>query len=175
MSEHPVSVRQSSAPQRSVRGGKSLSQLWSTLNRYPMGKALFSFLVGRTARYSGTIGATVLELGDGRGVLQMKDRALVRNHLKSIHAIALMNLGELATGLTVMHQVDGRGRGIVTNLSMEYIKKARGTITATCEAAVPDTVGEHEFVVEGVLRDADREIVARCSAHWRLQIFEDSP
>jgi acyl-coenzyme A thioesterase PaaI-like protein len=172
MSDNPVSTKVS-VRQASVRKGKTLSELWSTLNRYPMGKALFSFLVGRTARYSGTINATVLELGGGRGVLQMKDRAMVRNHLKSVHAIALMNLGELTTGLTVMHEVDGRGRGIVTELSMEYVKKARGTITARCEASVPLSQGDHEFVAVGVLEDTSGEVVARCSAHWKLQIFGD--
>ena len=160
-----------SGRQLSVRKGQSLSNLWQRMSPYPGGKHLFSFLVGRTARYSGTIGATVLELGEGRAVVQMRDRSIVRNHLKSVHAIALMNLGELSTGLTVMEQVDGRGRGIVTTLSMNYEKKARGTITATCEAKVPNQAGQHDFVASGVLTDADGDVVARCSAHWKLEIF----
>ena len=160
-----------SGRQLSVRKGQSLSNLWQRMSPYPGGKHLFSFLEGRTARYSGTIGATVLELGEGRAVVQMRDRSIVRNHLKSVHAIALMNLGELSTGLTVMEQVDGRGRGIVTTLSMNYEKKARGTITATCEAKVPNQAGQHDFVASGVLTDADGDVVARCSAHWKLEIF----
>jgi acyl-coenzyme A thioesterase PaaI-like protein len=156
-----------------VRKGQSLSHLWQRLSHYPCGKQLFSFLVGRTARYSGTIGATVLELGEGRAVVQMRDRSIVRNHLKSVHAIALMNLGELSTGLTVMEQVDGKGRGIVTTLSMDYVKKARGTITATCEAKVPNQSGQHDFIASGVLTDSAGDIVARCSAHWKLEIFEE--
>jgi acyl-coenzyme A thioesterase PaaI-like protein len=136
-----------------------------------MGSRIFSFLVGRQARYTGTIGAKVTHLEKGHAVVEMADRAAVRNHLKSVHAIALMNLGELCTGLTVMHQVDGLGRGIVKNLSMEYVKKARGTITAECQSIVPDTPGDHDFIAEGLLRDQDGDIVARCTATWRLQIY----
>jgi len=146
---------------------------WKRLSSIPGGKKLFSMVVGRTARYTGTIGATVEEVEDGRAVVTMRDKPLVRNHLKSVHAIALMNLGELVTGLTVMYQVDGRGRGIVSHLEMEYVKKARGTITGECTFIVPSEVGVHEnIVVEGILRDSDGDEVARCRATWKLEIFD---
>ena len=131
---------------------------------------MFSFLLGRAARYTGTIGATVEHLETGKAVVTMRDRALVRNHLKSVHAIALMNLGELATGAAVMYQVDGKGRGILKHIGMDYLKKARGTITATCEFAVPDTPGKHDFDVEGILTDENGEIVAKVRATWRIDI-----
>jgi len=149
----------------------TISQLWERAQGWPMGSRIFSFLVGRQARYTGTIGARVTHLESGYSAVEMSDRPAVRNHLKSVHAIALMNLGELCTGLTVMHQVDGRGRGIVKNLSMEYLKKARGTITAECRSVVPSEPGDHDFIAEGVLKDEGGEIVARCTATWRLQIY----
>ena len=100
----------------------------------------------------------------------MRDRAVVRNHLKSVHAIALMNLGELATGAAVMYQVDGRGRGILKHIGMDYLKKARGTITATCEVDVPNEPGKHDLDVEGILTNEDGEIVAKVRATWRIDI-----
>jgi len=136
-----------------------------------MGARIFSFLIGRQARYTGTIGARVISVEHGRAVVEMSDRPSVRNHLKSVHAIALMNLGELCTGLTVMYQVDGRGRGIVKQLAMEYTKKARGTITAECTSRVPEEAGTHDFVAEGILRDDAGDEVARCTATWRLEIY----
>ena len=149
----------------------TIAQLWDRAQKWPMGNRLFSFLVGRQARYTGTIGATVVALEEGYAAVEMRDRAIVRNHLKSVHAIALMNLGELCTGLTVMHQVDGRGRGIVKNLSMEYLKKARGTITAECRSRVPTAAGDHDFIAEGFLKDASGDVVAKCTATWRLEIY----
>jgi acyl-coenzyme A thioesterase PaaI-like protein len=150
----------------------TISQMWSKAQGWPMGNKIFSFLVGRQARYTGTIGATVVEVDERRSVVQMRDRAAVRNHLNSVHAVALMNLGELCTGLAVMYQVDGRGRGIVRNLGMEYIKKARGTITATCEADIPKEPGEHDYIAEGFLRDEGGQVVAKCTATWRIDIRE---
>ena len=153
-----------------VKAG-SLATLWRNFSKFPGGKTVFSMLVGRMARYTGSIGAQVDQLEHGRGVVTMRDRPKVRNHLKSVHAIALMNLGELATGVTVMYQVDGRGRGILKGIGMEYIKKARGTITATCLTEVPQTPGKHDFEVEGLLTDSSGDVVAKVHANWRLDIF----
>ena len=148
----------------------TLSQSWERSKRWPLGNRIFSLMLGRMARYSGSIGATVLELETGRAVVELRDRPRVRNHLRSIHAIALMNLGELVTGVCVMYQVDGRGRGIVRHLEMDYLKKARGTITATCTTQVPLTPGDHDFEARGELRNSEGELVATVCAHWALQV-----
>lgn len=148
----------------------TISSLWAKTSRLPLGNRVFSRLIGRVAPYTGSISPLVLELADGRCRVQLKDRAAVRNHLRSIHAIALMNLGEVATGLAVMHAVDGRGRGIVTGLRMEYLKKARGTITATCDLAIPMEPGTHDLEVSGELTDEQGDVVARAFATWRIDV-----
>ena len=153
-----------------MKSGATIASMWHQLEGVPGGKRLFSYLLGRTARYTGTIGATIDHLETGKAVCTMRDRPAVRNHLKSVHAIALMNLGELATGAAVMYQVDGRGRGILKHIGMDYLKKARGTITGTCEVIVPEEPGKHDLDVEGVLTNNDGEIVAKVRATWRIDI-----
>lgn len=148
----------------------TVAQLWGTLAPLPGGKRLFSRAVGRFAPYTGTIGCEVEELRAGYAVVAMADRPAVRNHLGSVHAIALMNLGEVATGLSMLVAIDGRGRGIITHLEMDYVKKARGRITATCEAVLPEGVGQHEYLADSVLRDEAGAIVARARAVWKLDI-----
>lgn len=148
----------------------TISSLWARTRHLPLGKPLFSRLIGRIAPYTGTMGASVLELDDGHCVTELRERHQVRNHLKSIHAVALINLGELTTGLAVMHAVDGHGRGIVKRLECEYLKKARGTITGTCQVDVPRSAGTHELLVEGVLRDEAGDVVARVTATWKLDL-----
>ena len=45
--------------------GASVALWWKRLSRFPFGRALFSRMIGRTAPYTGSIGARVLELGPG--------------------------------------------------------------------------------------------------------------
>jgi len=149
---------------------RTLAQSWARLSSIPGGARIFSWAVGRMAPYTGSIGAEVLELADGHAKVRMRDRKKVRNHLGSVHAIALMNLGEVATGLAVMHAVDGRGRGIIVHLAMDYLKKARGTLTATCDTELPTAVGDLEHRCTAEIHDEGGDLVARATALWRLQI-----
>lgn len=145
-----------------------LLHLWERLSPLPCGKWLFSRLLGRTARYTGSIRPRVLELAPGHAVIEMRDRAAVRNHLRSVHAIALINLGEVATGLATISCLGPGRRGIVTELSMTYQKKARGTLTATASFTPPANDFEGAFTVKANIVDREGDVVAIASAEWTL-------
>lgn len=141
--------------------------LWERLSRKPGGKTLFSVLLGRKARYTGSISPRVLELRAGYARVAMRDRPRLRNHLHSIHAIALANLGEVASGLAMVCSLPERSaRGIVTEFAIEYVKKARGDLVAECSCGVPDWSVQHAEVVEAIIRDAEGDVVARVHATW---------
>lgn len=148
----------------------TIAQAWALLSALPLGKQAFSQLVRVRVPYSGAMGAHVEELGDGHAVVTLRDRRAVRNHLNCIHAIALMNLGELCTGLAVFHKLDGYARGIVTELRIQYYKKSRGTITARCDVAIPVQAGKQEMTVRGDLYDAAGDKVASVWATWQLDV-----
>ena len=144
----------------------SIPALWRRLSDVPGGRLLFSILVGRFARYSGSIGARVRELEPGRSVLTLRDRPRVRNHLGSVHATALVTFGELASGLAMMAGMPEGSRAIVTKLETEYLLKARGPLTAYGKAPIPESAERQEYLVTASIRNADDEEVARLQVHW---------
>jgi acyl-coenzyme A thioesterase PaaI-like protein len=142
--------------------------LWDRLAGRPGGRRLFGILLGRLAPYSGSISPRVEEIRPGYARVAMRDRRAVRNHLRSVHAVALLNLAELASGLALNYALPDDARAILTGLSMEYLKKARGRLTAEAEVEVPRTNEEREYELESVIRDGAGEVVARARARWRV-------
>ena len=143
-------------------------EAWEKLQRFPGGKRLFSFYIGRMARYTGTIRARVDELSPGHCTVRMADRKGLRNHLRSVHAIALTNLGELTTGLAVMAALPPTARGIPIEIKTEFLKKARGEITAKGYCATPNIEERNEHPAEAVLFDESGDKVARFTARWMV-------
>jgi acyl-coenzyme A thioesterase PaaI-like protein len=96
----------------------------------------------------------------------MRDRRRVRNHLSSVHAIAMMNLAEVSSGLALLYALPASARAILTGLSIEYTRKARGTLTAEAEIEVPSTTERREYEFRSVIRDEEGEVVATATARW---------
>ena len=148
--------------------GSRLLHLWDRLSPWPGGRWLFSRLVGRMAPYSGTLGARVRTLEPGHCVVELRDRRRVRNHLDSIHAVALANLGELTTGLATVTALPQGIRGIVVRVEAEYTKKARGRIVASCRTEVGPVPAPRDELSRADLRDESGDLVATVRATWRV-------
>ncbi|HET7459084.1 MAG TPA: hotdog fold domain-containing protein [Gemmatimonadaceae bacterium] len=145
-----------------------IRSLWTRLSTKPGGKRLFSWTLGRMVPYTGSIHPRVLELRAGYARVEMRDRRAVRNHLRSIHAIALANLAEVASGLAVIYGFPPNTRGILIGLTVEYVKKARGTLVAECACGQLDVGRPVELEVDVVVRDAAGDVVVRARPRWRI-------
>jgi acyl-coenzyme A thioesterase PaaI-like protein len=141
---------------------------WQWLQGVPGGRWLFSRFLGRMIPYTGSIRAEVLALSPGFARVRMRDRPRVRNHLRSVHAIALTNLAEVTSGLAMTFALPATIRGIVTGITVGFEKKARGTLTAECSCAVPEVTSRMEFLVTAVVRDAVGDPVAHATVLWLL-------
>ena len=145
-----------------------IHSLWDRFAPLPGGKRIFSFLLGRIVPYTATIHPRVLDLTATGARISIADRRGVRNHLRSIHAIALANIAELTTGLPLAYAVMPRGRTILLSLTVEFVKKARGTLTATSSFVAPSPDAESEIEIPVEVRDADGDVVVRGRARWRV-------
>lgn len=143
-----------------------IQRAYDRLQKIPFGKQAFSKFVGFAAPYSATVSPYVEELKPGYARISMRDRRGLRNHLKSLHAVSIMNLGELATGLAINYSLPDQARGILKSLSMEYLKKGRGTLTAECRCEVPKNNHKAEYQVIAEIKNTENQIVAKAKAIW---------
>jgi len=150
-------------------------RMWSRLSGVPGGRALFSWLLGRMIPYTGTVGARVEALSPGRADVLLRDRRRVRNHLASVHAVALVNLGELASGLAITTALPPGVRGIPVRLEAEYLAKARGDLSASAHFVPPPIEGDTEVTLQVPIRNGSGDTVARVTAVWRLRAPADHP
>lgn len=148
--------------------GTRLLRLWNRLRPLPGGEWLFARIFSRMVPYSGSVGPRIRVLEPGHCRVEIPDRRSNRQHLGSVHAIALLNVAEQASGLAMMAGLPDGIRGIVTNISMQYLKKARGTITAVSRVQVPTVTTDTDFEVVAECLDRDDVVVARATVRWRL-------
>ena len=145
-----------------------LLSLWRRLSPWPGGHRLFGLILGWQVPYSGSVQPRVVVLEPGHVRIRIRERRRLRNHLSSIHALALANVGELASGLAMTTALPDTVRGIVTGIEVDYLKKGRGTITAESRCRVPEVRASTQHRVEAELTDEAGDVVARIRVSWLL-------
>jgi acyl-coenzyme A thioesterase PaaI-like protein len=141
----------------------SVLSLYRRITRWPAGHWIFSRLVCFRAPYFATIAPRFVALAPGRCEVRIRDRRRVHNHIGTVHAIALCNLAELTAGVMTDATIPADMRWIPKGMSVEYLKKAVGTMhgIATPELATPVPDGGHEWPVRVEVVDSADETVFR--------------
>jgi len=148
--------------------GTRLLNLWRKLKPLPAGEWLFAKVFALSVPYSGSVKPRIKLLEPGHAEVEIPDIRANRQHLGSVHAIALMNVAEMASGLAMLVGLPDGVRGIVTTLSMTYHKKARGTIRAVSRVTVPTVTEDQDFEVIAECVDPSGAVVATGRVTWRL-------
>lgn len=151
---------------KSILDRFSIKRAHQRLTKLPFGDRVFSRLIGYFIPYTGTISPYVEKAEAGYACVKMRDRRGVRNHLNSIHAIALMNLAEVASGVALNYDLPAQTKAILKEIKMEYLKKARGTLRAEGRCEVPVTNARREYIATAEIFDASNTIVAKATATW---------
>lgn len=148
--------------------GARLLNSWRTLSPLPGGRWLFTQLVKWMIPYTGSVSPRVEVLEPGYARISITQRRRLEQHLGSIHAIALMNVAEFASGAAMTTALPAGYRGIVTKMSIEYFKKARGTVTAESRPKLPDLTIEGEYDFTSEITDQKGDLIAQASVRWKL-------
>lgn len=147
----------------------TLLETWQKHSKSPIGRLIFYWAFRRFVPYSASISPKIESWESGKAVVSLRDHFAIRNHLKSVHAVALVNLAELTSGLAVIGTTGPDIRGILTGFEIKYSKKSRGKITATSEIKLPEIKERTPFLAHVVLRDEAGDEVCRAQATWLLE------
>jgi acyl-coenzyme A thioesterase PaaI-like protein len=140
--------------------------IWKKFLKFPGGAYFFSRWIKFSIPYTGSVSPRVLRLEAGFAVVQMKDCRAYRNHLSSLHAIALANLAEFSSGLALVTAVPPNARAILKSITIEYIKKARGTVVAESKHSPISVNEKREYTVEATIKNQQGELLCRSKALW---------
>ena len=86
-------------------------------------------------KFAGTGKVRILELAEGRAVLQMRNVRKVQNHIGTIHASAMGLLAESATGVVLGMTLPDSKIPLMKSTHIDYVRRANGTLRA--EATLP--------------------------------------
>lgn len=154
--------------------GAKLLSAWRSLSRIPGGRWLLTQLIKRMIPYTGSVSPRVEVLEPGFARVSIIQARRLEQHLGSIHAIAVMNLAEFTSGAAMITGLPSSYRGIVTSISIDFLKKARGTVTAESRVSLPVLAGDVDCDVVAEVRDEALDVVARATARWRLGPVPDA-
>ena len=117
---------------KGLRSLSKVSSMYEFFSPLPLGKYIISGIVSVYAPYSSSVGAYIENLSTNSCTVILSDYPWLRNPFQSLHAVALINVGEMASGICMVSQleINKHIKGIPTKISTEFFKKARGNITA---------------------------------------------
>jgi uncharacterized protein (TIGR00369 family) len=122
---------------------------WQRMEKWPLGKALFTRAVCWKAPYFASIHPRFEEMRQGFARVSMRKRRAVTNHIGTVHAIAMCNLAEIAAGTMTEVSIPASMRWLPKGMTVAYLAKAETDVEAT--AVLPD-------VTEGVAQDAPVQV-----------------
>lgn len=101
------------------------------------------------------------------------------NHFNAMYAGALFTVAELPGGIISVFSFDERFFPILKDLKMEFIKMAKTDVTVEFEISASELSrleneasihGKCDFVLQGEIKDAHGEIVAKSFANYQLRM-----
>lgn len=108
-------------------------RLWKFFGKSKAGRWLVSKIVCFSAPYFSSIKPVFTKVQPGLVEATFKKRRAVTNHLKTVHAIAMCNVAELAGGVCLDVSLSSNMRWIPVGMEVKYLKLAKTDLRAVCQ------------------------------------------
>lgn len=130
--------------------------------------------------FNNHLGIRYIELGPGRGVVELPEQPHLMNHVGSQHAGGLFSAGEAASGgafLAAFAELMGSIVPLAAGADITYKKIAHGPIRASATfsedrdslLAELESEGRVRFPVQVDLTDSKDEVVAEMTVRWYVK------
>ena len=134
---------------------------WMRWQRSAFGRWMFARTVCRRAPYFGTIKPRFIDLQPKLCRVSMRKRRAVENHIRTVHALAMGNLCELAAGLCTEVTIPVGMRWIPRGMTIEYLAKAETDVIATARLDKTEWTGAENIGVPVTVTDTNGKEVVR--------------
>lgn len=148
--------------------------LYRRMTALPFGRWLFARTVCWNAPYFGTIRPRFVELRPGLCQVSMSKRRAVHNHIRTVHAIAMANLCELAGGMLMEASLPVSMRWIPRGMTIEYLAKAETDVQATARLDKTEWTGAENVAVPVSVTDTQGKEVVRAVISMYVSPRKDS-
>jgi acyl-coenzyme A thioesterase PaaI-like protein len=130
------------------------------VRRWPAGLWIFSRLVAFKAPYFSSIRPVFLDLEPGYARARISNRRSVRNHLGTVHAIAMANLCEFVGGTLMEVSISPGMRWIPRGMTIRYLGLARTDLVAECRIENWNWTTAQDVVLMVCVKDASGSVVS---------------
>lgn len=121
---------------------------YRNLKKRPLGTQAFRLAFMLKAPYFATVRPQIREMEPNRGVVRIRKRRAVQNHIGTVHAIAVANGLEAAMGLLCEATTPTGMRWIPKGIQLDYLAKVPGDVECVAETDPGDWQHEPPFQVD---------------------------
>ncbi|NND77913.1 MAG: DUF4442 domain-containing protein [Flavobacteriales bacterium] len=161
------------------KGFQLLDSLMASAEKDGSGLRKLNWVMARAIPFNSPHRIKVKSVSDEKVVTSLPYKKRNLNHLKSLHAAALMTVGEYCSGLWIMKRMGTKYRVIMKTISIEYHKQGRTDAMATYE--LPDSEFKEQIekplLKDGVvfhtcdvkITNADGDLLADAAVEWQIK------
>jgi len=151
------------------------TKMFQFFKRLPLGRYVFAGISGAFTPNNSFYAAVTTDLTPSKAECYQPDFPWYRNPFGCMHAVAIISLGELASGIAIVAALQRLKhlKGIPVKIEAKYYSKIRGTAYASADVSELSTIsenGQHTFVTH--IKNEKGVICADVSTTWDFKIKE---